>query len=64
MSGCSRSSEKRLYHAGKDSFNDPLDGINAYKLEFTTQDIDTFFQNLAVNEPDPVLRAKTTSAVG
>jgi len=45
-------SDKAIYHAGKDSFNDPLDGINAYKLDFTLEDINTFFLKLGVNEPD------------
>jgi hypothetical protein len=45
-------SDKAIYHAGKDSFNDPLDGINAYKLDFSLEDIDTFFLKLGVNEPD------------
>jgi hypothetical protein len=45
-------SDKAIYHAGKDSFNDPLDGINAYKLDFTLEDIKTFFLKLGENVPD------------
>ena len=51
-------SDTAIYHAGKDSFNDPLDGINAYKLDFTLEDINTFFLKLGVNEPDPQKRQR------
>ena len=45
-------SNKEIYHAGVESFNDPLEGIKAYKLEFGVDDIEAFFERLGAHVED------------
>lgn len=44
--------DKAIYHASVESFNDPLEGIKAYRLEFTVDDIDTFFMRMGAHVMD------------
>jgi hypothetical protein len=43
---------REVYHAGKDSFNDPLDGINSYRLVYTSEDMSTYLNYISEGRPE------------
>jgi hypothetical protein len=49
-------SNKEIYHAGVESFNDPLEGIKAYTFEFSADDIGAFFDSLSSHVTDESTR--------
>lgn len=44
-------SSKEIYHAGRDSFNDPLDGINSYRLVYTPEEMTSYIDMVSEGRP-------------
>lgn len=44
-------SSKEIYHAGRESFNDPLDGINSYRLVFTPEEMTSYTNMVSEGRP-------------